>query len=194
MFTVEYLRSLEVRKTLTERINGKIQKSCDSDCWIFEGKKDRCGYGVMKIGPRTLGAHKISYLMHVGDYDQDNLELMHSCDNPSCVNPSHLLPVTHKENTHDCLRKGRHTCQNYVFKSKTYKKERKNQKIRLLASWPTRQLAISNGERLYGGSYCKIHEENNLRLSSNGFCYICQAAYHKRKRKNAHAHIMKCVF
>ncbi|MCH0685591.1 HNH endonuclease [Escherichia coli] len=198
MFTVEYLKSLEVRKTLAERINGKILKNCDSGCWVFKGKKDRCGYGVMRIGPHTLGAHKISYLINVGDYDQDNLELMHSCDNPSCVNPEHLFPVTHKENMHDCLRKGRHTCQNHVcnrliYKNKSIEKKKAIKKIKFISLWSSRQVAISNGDKLYGGSFCKIHEKNNLRLTSNGFCYLCQAEYHKRKRKNKLVHTMKCV-
>jgi hypothetical protein len=32
----------------------------------------------------------------------------HSCDNPICVNPGHLLPGTQLENTRDSIERGRH--------------------------------------------------------------------------------------
>ena len=33
--------------------------------------------------------------------------VMHTCDNPLCINPSHLVAGTIKENSHDMLKKGR---------------------------------------------------------------------------------------
>jgi len=33
--------------------------------------------------------------------------VMHTCDNPGCINPSHLIAGTIKENSHDMLNKGR---------------------------------------------------------------------------------------
>ena len=34
-------------------------------------------------------------------------ELMHSCDNPLCINPNHLRPGTHAENIAEAYAKGR---------------------------------------------------------------------------------------
>lgn len=44
--------------------------------------------------------------MHIGPIP-DNLLVMHLCDNPSCVNPDHLMVGTAKENTQDMIAKGR---------------------------------------------------------------------------------------
>jgi hypothetical protein len=35
----------------------------------------------------------------------------HTCDNPACINPTHLWIGSHRENQLDALKKGRHTSQ-----------------------------------------------------------------------------------
>ncbi len=52
-------------------------------------------------------AHRASYQVYKGDIP-DGLVIMHSCDNPSCVNPDHLTAGTQKQNIHDMMKKGRH--------------------------------------------------------------------------------------
>ena len=42
-------------------------------------------------------AHRVSYV-HFKGLIPEELELDHLCRNPSCVNPEHLEPVTHREN------------------------------------------------------------------------------------------------
>ena len=57
------------------------------------------GYGNSKApGTRkNICAHKLSYIVHRGQYDQ-TLDLDHLCRNRRCVNPDHLEPVTRTVN------------------------------------------------------------------------------------------------
>lgn len=78
-------------------------------CWIWTGSKSNKGYGNIGAGGRGgkfLLAHRVSYQIHKGEIP-DGMFVMHSCDNPSCVNPSHLSLGTPKDNTQDALKKNR---------------------------------------------------------------------------------------
>jgi hypothetical protein len=67
------------------------------ECWIWTGTTDRHGYGRVRPDGRSTGAHRWSYEATVGPIPE-GLELDHLCNNPPCVNPAHLEPVTHAEN------------------------------------------------------------------------------------------------
>lgn len=54
-----------------------------------------------------MGAHRYSYIATYGDIPK-GMVIMHLCDNRSCVNPKHLKPGTHQENSQDMVSKNRH--------------------------------------------------------------------------------------
>ena len=88
--------------TNVERFNAKwIQVG---SCWEWQEGKDRDGYGVFWWGKYTSKAHRFSYLEKYGSLPP---VVMHTCDNPSCVNPDHLVGGTHRDNQIDKHRKGR---------------------------------------------------------------------------------------
>jgi hypothetical protein len=94
--------------TLEQRFWRKVFK--DEDCWEWEGQKHNAGYGrldrVVK-GKRTpMYAHRISWQLHYGSIPR-GMHVLHRCDNPSCVNPTHLFLGTQRANNADKIAKNR---------------------------------------------------------------------------------------
>lgn len=83
------------KSTADERFWKKVQKT--EACWIWTGAKDGCGYGHFWGQTRMMKAHRWSYERFVGPIPA-GLNIDHLCRTPSCVNPSHLEPVTQREN------------------------------------------------------------------------------------------------
>ena len=76
-------------------------------CWLWVGgSKSQKGYGKIEIKGKHKLAHRLSYEIHKGPIP-DGLLVMHSCDNPSCVNPDHLSVGTQSQNILEAFAKGR---------------------------------------------------------------------------------------
>lgn len=69
-------------------------------CWIWEGSKDKEGYGIFHERCKKIKAHRYAYTKYKGIIRGAHM-ICHTCDNPSCVNPDHLYEGTHKDNMKD---------------------------------------------------------------------------------------------
>lgn len=75
-------------------------------CWIWTGAKTGSGYGATRFHGKQVGAHVAAYMERNGAVP-GGMCVMHSCDNPLCVNPGHLSVGTTGDNMRDRTRKGR---------------------------------------------------------------------------------------
>ena len=101
----------EIEQKWIDRFWSRVDKS--SICWLVSGGGANgngkgmghvvvyCGKGVPRIY-----AHRLSFLLFNGSLNSD-LNVLHSCDNPRCVNPEHLRQGTQADNARDASIRGR---------------------------------------------------------------------------------------
>ena len=75
-------------------------------CWIWTGGKLADGYGHMQISKSQHRVHRYSWELAHGPIP-NGLQVLHHCDNPSCVRPDHLFLGTNADNQRDKYEKGR---------------------------------------------------------------------------------------
>lgn len=80
--------------------------SRQGDCWEWTGTKNKKGYGTIDVETRTTLAHRLVLKLTGVDLPDDK-KVLHSCDNPPCVRPSHLSVGTSADNNADMVAKGR---------------------------------------------------------------------------------------
>lgn len=104
---------------IRQRFFAKVEKS--EGCWLWRGAKDRKGYGVFSIGSRQhpdgsrrnsmVFAHRVSYELEFGPIPRRGESrgscVLHSCENPDCVNPKHLFLGTNLDSVRQMDAKGR---------------------------------------------------------------------------------------
>lgn len=91
---------------LPQNFWNKVIVGKNNECWNWIGSLVG-GYGHFRCGRKVKKAHRLSYEEHIGPIP-DGFLVMHMCDNPACINPSHLKLGTVFDNNCDRDNKGRH--------------------------------------------------------------------------------------
>ena len=91
---------------LATRILKNTKHNQETDCLEWQKYKNTSGYGTIKVDGQMLLAHRVAYSFFIGPIPQ-GMCVLHSCDNPKCVNPKHLWLGTNYDNVQDKVKKGR---------------------------------------------------------------------------------------
>lgn len=90
-----------------ERLYARVLVRDPQECWPWTASRTEQGYGKFWTGGRTRGAHRVAWML-ANHRVLTRWELVrHTCDNPPCCNPRHLIVGSPGENSQDMVDKGR---------------------------------------------------------------------------------------
>jgi len=88
---------------LVARLLAKRQIDPDSDCWLWQGRRDRWGYGRITVSHRRWSVHRLAAHLYLGLDSESELHVLHRCHTPACFRPDHLHLGTNADNIRDRL-------------------------------------------------------------------------------------------
>lgn len=89
-----------------ERLLSNSAPADERGCWNWQGYRDKKGYGRCEDRCGEALAHRLSFIEFVGPIPE-GLHILHSCDNPACINPEHLRAGTNDDNMADRIERDR---------------------------------------------------------------------------------------
>lgn len=125
-----------------QRFWEKVAVAGKSSCWEWKAGTFSFGYGKFGLAGRTRRAHQVAWELVKGPIPSGKC-VLHTCDNPACVNVRHLYLGTKKDNALDRevrgrgnhptgLRHGRHTHPGQTSGSKNGRAKLTERSVRAL--------------------------------------------------------------
>ena len=136
-------------KPLADRFWEKVDVRSPSQCWEWTASRRPDGYGQISETQtrKILAAHRVSYELNRGAIPEDH-EVRHTCNNPGCVNPTHLVLGTHTDNMVDMAKANRSGLSKLSFKQVAAireMRERHNYSRSGITVWLANWFGISQG-------------------------------------------------
>lgn len=103
----------------------------NNGCLDWMGHRFKSGYGVCVWKNKHMRAHRVSYSLFVGDIPGGG-QVLHTCDRPCCVEPTHLFIGNPRINQLDCISKGRQNREKGSHRYNAKLNEHKVRHIKLL--------------------------------------------------------------
>lgn len=95
-------------ETFRERFWSKVDRRGPGECWLWLAYRKPNGYGQFTVVKGTfMTASRVAMALTIGRPLLQGELACHTCDNPPCVNPSHLFPGSGSVNAFDSVEKGR---------------------------------------------------------------------------------------
>jgi hypothetical protein len=109
-------------RQLSERLHRRWRTMVDvrgpEDCWPWTGRLDAKGYGFIKVYDTTTRVHRVAWVLAHGAWPPAGQVVRHTCDNPPCCNPQHLVLGTVADNVRDCIQRGRRARGDRIWKTR----------------------------------------------------------------------------
>ena len=146
-----------------ERLWAKVDKRGPDECWVWMGWRNAQGYGRFEIDGKSYYAHRAIYLLaNLGSIELNAPPvngygfLRHTCDNPPCCNPFHLLVGSHADNMKDKVARGRSRWFDSSAQSPRAKLTESD--VRAIRAYHKGRVGpLSKLESMYGVSRATIH-------------------------------------
>lgn len=103
MNSAEGIRRVVTRPEYAVRFWNRVARS-ECGCWPWMSAKDPHGYG--RYTEARVQAHRIAWAFDHGVPSSETV-IRHTCDNPPCCNPAHLVAGSQADNMHDMIQRGR---------------------------------------------------------------------------------------
>jgi hypothetical protein len=92
---------------LTDELEGNAMRNPDTGCLEWIRSRNSGGYGHFKRDGKMVHAHRVSLERKLGRPLGPGMVARHTCDNPPCIEPEHLIEGTHAQNVADMIERGR---------------------------------------------------------------------------------------
>lgn len=101
------LSTILIPDSVQQRFWAKVDVRGPDECWPWTAAGNQKGYGFFSYKCRNVVASRFCLIIEGRMPSHGEMFALHSCDNPSCVNPAHLRWGTASDNMQDKILRGR---------------------------------------------------------------------------------------